>query len=92
MRNPALQNGPLFLLLTEMLISWEKRAGLHGEDEETNSKDVFKRLLADFWEELGLLCVRFVDDEDVDPQALEGVATLLQVSLRLSFSHLSLNI
>lgn len=79
MRNPALQNGPLFLLLTEMLVSWEKRAGLQGEGEETNSKDVFKRLLADFWEELGLLCVRLVDDEDVDPQALEGAATLLQV-------------
>ncbi|KAK5612984.1 hypothetical protein CRENBAI_003373 [Crenichthys baileyi] len=78
-RNISLQNGPLFLLVTEMLISWEKRAGLHGENEENNSKDVFKRLLADFWEGLGLLCVRFVDNEDVDPQALEGVATLLQV-------------
>ncbi|MEQ2217667.1 hypothetical protein XENOCAPTIV_018350, partial [Xenoophorus captivus] len=78
-RNISLQNGPLFLLVTEMLISWEKRAGLHGEGEENNSKDVFKRLLADFWEGLGLLCVCFVDDEDVDPQALEGVATLLQV-------------
>ncbi|XP_032432483.1 E3 ubiquitin-protein ligase listerin [Xiphophorus hellerii] len=78
-RNPSLQNGPLFLLITEMLISWEKRAGLHCEGEKNNNKDVFKRLLADFWEELGLLCVRFVDDEDVDLQALEGVATLLQV-------------
>ncbi|XP_008425391.1 E3 ubiquitin-protein ligase listerin [Poecilia reticulata] len=78
-RNSSLQNGPLFLLITEMLISWEKRAGLHGEGEENNNKDVFKRLLADFWEELCLLCVRFVDDEDVDLQALEGVATLLQV-------------
>ncbi|KAM4546387.1 E3 ubiquitin-protein ligase listerin [Fundulus diaphanus] len=78
-RNPSLQNGPLFLLVTEMLISWEKRAGLHGKVEENDSKDVFKTLLADFWEELGLLCVRVVDDEDVDPQALEGVAMLLQV-------------
>uniref|UniRef100_A0A3Q2QVQ9 E3 ubiquitin-protein ligase listerin n=1 Tax=Fundulus heteroclitus TaxID=8078 RepID=A0A3Q2QVQ9_FUNHE len=78
-RNPSLQNGPLFPLVTEMLISWEKRAGLHGKVEENDSKDVFKTLLADFWEELGLLCVRVVDDEDVDPQALEGVAMLLQV-------------
>ncbi|PWA23009.1 hypothetical protein CCH79_00001849 [Gambusia affinis] len=78
-RNPSLQNGPLFLLITEMLISWEKRAGLRCEGEENNKKDVFKRLLVDFWEELCLLCVRFVDDEDVDLQALEGVATLLQV-------------
>ncbi|XP_012710656.2 E3 ubiquitin-protein ligase listerin [Fundulus heteroclitus] len=78
-RNPSLQNGPLFPLVTDMLISWEKRAGLHGKVEENDSKDVFKTLLADFWEELGLLCVRVVDDEDVDPQALEGVAMLLQV-------------
>lgn len=87
-RSPSLQNGPLFLLITEMLISWEKRAGLRSEGEENNNKDVFKRLLVDFWEELCLLCVRFVDDEDVDLQALEGVATLLQVSLLLCFSKM----
>ncbi|TKS82943.1 E3 ubiquitin-protein ligase listerin [Collichthys lucidus] len=36
-------------------------------------------LLADFWEGLGLLFVRYVDNEEADPQALEGIATLLQV-------------
>ncbi|XP_022618453.1 E3 ubiquitin-protein ligase listerin [Seriola dumerili] len=77
--NPSLQNGPLFLLVTEMLISWEKRAGLHSEGETNDSMDVFQGLLADFWEELGLLFVRYVDKEEADPQALEGVATLLQV-------------
>ena len=81
LENPSLQNGPLFLLVTEMLVSWEKRAGLHGEDEANDSKDVFQGLLADFWEGLGLLFVRYADDEDADPRALEGVATLLQVSL-----------
>uniref|UniRef100_A0AAQ5Z1H0 E3 ubiquitin-protein ligase listerin n=1 Tax=Amphiprion ocellaris TaxID=80972 RepID=A0AAQ5Z1H0_AMPOC len=79
--NPSLQNGPLFLLGTEMLISWEKRAGLHSEGEANDNKDVFQRLLVDFWEDLGLLLVRYVDNEDADPQALEGVASLLQVSL-----------
>lgn len=64
-----------------MLISLEKRAGLHNEDEAAESKDVFQGLIADFWEGLGLLFVRYVDNEDADPQALEGVATLLQVSL-----------
>uniref|UniRef100_A0A7N8YLK9 E3 ubiquitin-protein ligase listerin n=1 Tax=Mastacembelus armatus TaxID=205130 RepID=A0A7N8YLK9_9TELE len=29
--NPSLQNGPLFLLVTEMLVSWEKRASLYSE-------------------------------------------------------------
>uniref|UniRef100_A0AAQ5YDT3 E3 ubiquitin-protein ligase listerin n=1 Tax=Amphiprion ocellaris TaxID=80972 RepID=A0AAQ5YDT3_AMPOC len=81
LRNPSLQNGPLFLLGTEMLISWEKRAGLHSEGEANDNKDVFQRLLVDFWEDLGLLLVRYVDNEDADPQALEGVASLLQVSL-----------
>uniref|UniRef100_A0AAQ5XRZ8 E3 ubiquitin-protein ligase listerin n=1 Tax=Amphiprion ocellaris TaxID=80972 RepID=A0AAQ5XRZ8_AMPOC len=79
LRNPSLQNGPLFLLGTEMLISWEKRAGLHSEGEANDNKDVFQRLLVDFWEDLGLLLVRYVDNEDADPQALEGVASLLQV-------------
>uniref|UniRef100_A0A8C9Z4Q0 E3 ubiquitin-protein ligase listerin n=1 Tax=Sander lucioperca TaxID=283035 RepID=A0A8C9Z4Q0_SANLU len=81
--NPSLQNGPLFLLVTEMLVSWERRAGLHSEDEANGSSSVFQELLADFWEGLGLLFVRYADNEDADPQALEGVATLLQVSLVL---------
>ncbi|XP_028277901.1 E3 ubiquitin-protein ligase listerin isoform X2 [Parambassis ranga] len=79
LRNPSLQNGPLFLLVTEMLISWEKRAGLHCEDEANDKKDVFQRLLSDFWEDLCLLFVRYVDNEEADTQALEGVATMLQV-------------
>lgn len=77
--NPSLQSGPLFLLVTEMLVSWEKRAGLHSEDGANESSGVFQGLLADFWEGLGLLFVRYADNEDADPQALEGVATLLQV-------------
>ncbi|XP_029304637.1 E3 ubiquitin-protein ligase listerin [Cottoperca gobio] len=77
--NPSLQNGPLFLSVTEMLVSWEKKAGLHCEDEANDRRDVFQGLLADFWEGLGLLFVRYADNEDADPQSLEGVATLLQV-------------
>ncbi|KAA8586931.1 hypothetical protein FQN60_000767 [Etheostoma spectabile] len=77
--NPSLQNGPLFLSVTEMLVSWERRAGLHSEDEANGSSHVFQELLADFWDGLGLLFVRYADNEDADPQALEGVATLLQV-------------
>ncbi|XP_017273716.1 E3 ubiquitin-protein ligase listerin [Kryptolebias marmoratus] len=90
-RNPSLQNGPLFLLVTEMLVSWERRAGLHSEDEEDSKKEVFERLLADFWEDICHLCVGFVDNEEADPQALEGVAILLQVMRypeRVSKKHL----
>ncbi|CAJ1063926.1 E3 ubiquitin-protein ligase listerin [Xyrichtys novacula] len=77
--NPSLQTGPLFLVVTGMLVSWEKRAGLLGEDETNDTKDVFKGLLEDFWEGLCQMLVRHVDSEEADPQALEGVATLLQV-------------
>lgn len=77
--NASFQNGPLFLLVTEMLVSWEKRAGLHGDTEANDSKDVFRGLLVDFWEGLGLMFVHYTDKEDADPQTLEGIATLLQV-------------
>uniref|UniRef100_A0A7N6FCH6 E3 ubiquitin-protein ligase listerin n=1 Tax=Anabas testudineus TaxID=64144 RepID=A0A7N6FCH6_ANATE len=76
--NPLLQNGPLFLLVTRLLVSLEKRVCLHKEDEDSNRKDVFQGLLTDFWEGLGLLFVRYVDNEEADPQALEGIASLLE--------------
>uniref|UniRef100_A0A673ANK0 E3 ubiquitin-protein ligase listerin n=1 Tax=Sphaeramia orbicularis TaxID=375764 RepID=A0A673ANK0_9TELE len=75
----SIQNGPLFLLVTEMLISWEKRAGLHGVGESNDRRDVFQGLVADFWEELALLFVRYTDSDGTEPQVLEGIATLLQV-------------
>uniref|UniRef100_A0A8D3CP49 E3 ubiquitin-protein ligase listerin n=1 Tax=Scophthalmus maximus TaxID=52904 RepID=A0A8D3CP49_SCOMX len=85
---PSLQNGPLFLLVTEMLVSWEKRAGLLSEGETDEGKDAFQGLLADFWEELGLLFVRHVDNEEADPQALEGVATFKSTWLSKPFTVL----
>ncbi|XP_054611847.1 E3 ubiquitin-protein ligase listerin [Dunckerocampus dactyliophorus] len=75
LENPTLQNGPLFLLVTEMLVSWEKRAGPESKD----SKDVFHGLVADFWEELGLVFIRHADNGEANPQALEGISALLQV-------------
>lgn len=77
--SPSLRNGPLFLVITEMLWSWENKAGLHRDKASTN-RDVFQVLLADFWEELENLLVRYIDTEEADPQLLEGIATLLQVS------------
>uniref|UniRef100_A0AAR2LMT5 E3 ubiquitin-protein ligase listerin n=1 Tax=Pygocentrus nattereri TaxID=42514 RepID=A0AAR2LMT5_PYGNA len=70
--NPALQSGPLFLQITEMLVSWEKRTT--GNDAKT-----FQRLLVDFWDGLGSLCVGYVDQEQTEQVALEGVASLLQI-------------
>lgn len=61
-----------------MLWSWEKKAGLQG-DEANSKRDIFQVLLADFWKELGVLFVRYVNIQEADPQRLEGIATLLQV-------------
>lgn len=79
LENPSLQNGPLFPLVTELLVSWEKRADVHSGAESKDRTGVFQGLVADFWEGLSLLLVRYVDLEEADPQALEGVSTLLQV-------------
>lgn len=68
-------------MTTGLLYFLEKRAGLHNEDEATDNKDVFQGLIAEFWEALSLVFVHYIDNEDADQQALEGVATLLQVSL-----------
>uniref|UniRef100_A0A3P9M3P8 E3 ubiquitin-protein ligase listerin n=1 Tax=Oryzias latipes TaxID=8090 RepID=A0A3P9M3P8_ORYLA len=75
----SLQNGPLFYLLTDMLLSWERKAAVSGEGEAPAASENFQSLLEDFWEDLGLLCVRYVDDEQADPRRLEGLAFLLQV-------------
>lgn len=66
-----------------MLVSWEKRAGGGSGGEAKGSKDVFQGLVADFWEGLGRLFVQYVDNEEADPQALEGVSNCLEVSLSL---------
>ena len=63
-----------------MLVSWENKAGLQS-GEVQDSKDVFQELVTDFWDGLGLLFVRHADNEEADPQALEGIATLLEVSM-----------
>ncbi|KAF7701263.1 E3 ubiquitin-protein ligase listerin [Silurus meridionalis] len=70
----ALQSGPLFPQITEMLVSWEKRA---VENEATT----FLRLLADFWEGLRSLCVCYVDleEQQVEQVVLQGIASLLQI-------------
>ncbi|KAM9788487.1 E3 ubiquitin-protein ligase listerin [Neosynchiropus ocellatus] len=74
-----LQSGPLFLLVTEMLVSWEKRANTTGGGDAHDSSAVFRALVTDFWSELAALCVRYTDKEQPDLQALEGISTLLQV-------------
>uniref|UniRef100_A0A673KHL8 E3 ubiquitin-protein ligase listerin n=1 Tax=Sinocyclocheilus rhinocerous TaxID=307959 RepID=A0A673KHL8_9TELE len=70
--NPSLQMGPLFPQVSDMLLSWEKRAV--GKEAPT-----FQRLLSDFWVGLGRLCTTYVDCEEAERTALEGIASLLQI-------------
>uniref|UniRef100_A0A8C1VZE9 E3 ubiquitin-protein ligase listerin n=1 Tax=Cyprinus carpio TaxID=7962 RepID=A0A8C1VZE9_CYPCA len=70
--NPSLQTGPLFPQVSDILLSWEKRAV--GKEAPT-----FQRLLSDFWEGLGRLCTTYVDCEEAERTALEGIASLLQI-------------
>uniref|UniRef100_A0AAY4AEF5 E3 ubiquitin-protein ligase listerin n=1 Tax=Denticeps clupeoides TaxID=299321 RepID=A0AAY4AEF5_9TELE len=77
-----LQAGPLFFQVVDMLGSWEKRAVARGAGAKVPPSphtDLFCRLLADFWEELGRLCILHVDQEEAEQGALEGIATLLWI-------------
>uniref|UniRef100_A0A673YTB1 E3 ubiquitin-protein ligase listerin n=1 Tax=Salmo trutta TaxID=8032 RepID=A0A673YTB1_SALTR len=79
--SPSLQAGPLFPLVTDMLISWEKRAGLQdvGVLSEGENEVVFDRLLADFWEGLRVMFARRVQSDSLELKDLEGMSSLLQV-------------
>uniref|UniRef100_A0A4W5QLU9 E3 ubiquitin-protein ligase listerin n=1 Tax=Hucho hucho TaxID=62062 RepID=A0A4W5QLU9_9TELE len=79
--SPYLQAGPLFPLVTDMLVSWEKRAGLQdvGGLSEGENEVVFDRLLADFWEGLRVMFARRVQSDNLEPKELEGMSSLLQV-------------
>uniref|UniRef100_A0A673YUH1 E3 ubiquitin-protein ligase listerin n=1 Tax=Salmo trutta TaxID=8032 RepID=A0A673YUH1_SALTR len=74
-------SGPLFPLVTDMLISWEKRAGLQdvGVLSEGENEVVFDRLLADFWEGLRVMFARRVQSDSLELKDLEGMSSLLQV-------------
>uniref|UniRef100_A0A8K9XDK5 E3 ubiquitin-protein ligase listerin n=1 Tax=Oncorhynchus mykiss TaxID=8022 RepID=A0A8K9XDK5_ONCMY len=79
--SPSLQAGPLFPLVTDMLVSWEKRAGLQdvGLLSEGENEVVFDRLLADFWEGLRVMFARRVQSDSLEQKDLEGMSSLLQV-------------
>uniref|UniRef100_A0AAZ3QXV9 E3 ubiquitin-protein ligase listerin n=1 Tax=Oncorhynchus tshawytscha TaxID=74940 RepID=A0AAZ3QXV9_ONCTS len=79
--SPSLQAGPLFPLVTDMLVSWEKRAGLQdvGVLSEGENEVVFDRLLADFWEGLRVMFARRVQSDSLEQKDLEGMSSLLQV-------------
>ncbi|XP_015278471.1 PREDICTED: E3 ubiquitin-protein ligase listerin [Gekko japonicus] len=75
-KEPRLQNGPLFYEVADLLSSWETRRE-NSSCEETAL--TFQRMLLNFWDGLSKVCVVHVDRTDVDEKALAAVSCLLQV-------------
>nr|XP_020651892.1 E3 ubiquitin-protein ligase listerin-like isoform X1 [Pogona vitticeps] len=76
MKEPKLQNGPLFYEVTKTLHFWEGRAEISNGSETVHT---FQRLLLNFWESLSNICVRHVDVVDPDEKALAAISSLLQI-------------
>ncbi|XP_062982791.1 E3 ubiquitin-protein ligase listerin [Elgaria multicarinata webbii] len=75
-KEPRLQNGPLFYEVADILIFWKTRAELSGAD---GTALTFKRMLLNFWEGLSNICVGHVDVIDADEKSLAAVSYLLQI-------------
>ncbi|KAL8190612.1 UNVERIFIED_CONTAM: listerin E3 ubiquitin protein ligase 1 [Gekko kuhli] len=75
-KEPRLQNGPLFYEVAELLSSWETRRENLSYEETALT---FQRMLSNFWDGLSKVCVVHVDRIDVDEKALAAVSCLLEV-------------
>ncbi|KAJ7320504.1 hypothetical protein JRQ81_020015 [Phrynocephalus forsythii] len=75
-KEPKLQNGPLFYEVTKALNVWEARAEISSGGETVHT---FQRLLLDFWGGLSNICVRHVDVTDADEKALVAISSLLKI-------------
>ncbi|XP_048348617.1 E3 ubiquitin-protein ligase listerin isoform X2 [Sphaerodactylus townsendi] len=75
-KEPRLQNGPLFYEVADLLSSWETRTDSSSCEETTLT---FQRMLSNFWDGLSKVCVVHVDVIDADEKALAAVSCLLQI-------------
>ncbi|XP_068000577.1 E3 ubiquitin-protein ligase listerin [Melanerpes formicivorus] len=76
LKEPRLQNGPIFYQIAETLSSWEAKAELSSDD---GTNEVFQELLSNFWDHLLKMCVFHVDTLDADEKSLFAVSGMLQV-------------
>ncbi|NXW03176.1 LTN1 ligase, partial [Fregetta grallaria] len=76
LKEPRLQNGPLFYQIAEMLSSWEAKAELCNDD---GADEVFQKLLSNFWDHLLKMCVLHVDTLDADEKALFAISGMLEI-------------
>nr|XP_056714125.1 E3 ubiquitin-protein ligase listerin [Euleptes europaea] len=76
-KEPRLQNGPLFYEVADLLSSWETRTESSSGEEETAL--TFQRMLSNLWDGLSKVCVVHVDVVEADEKALAAVSCLLQI-------------
>ncbi|XP_060090344.1 E3 ubiquitin-protein ligase listerin isoform X2 [Heteronotia binoei] len=75
-KEPRLQNGPLFYEVADLLSSWETRTESSSCEETTLT---FQRMLSNFWDGLSKVCVVHVDIIDADEKALAALSGLLEI-------------
>ncbi|XP_059674823.1 E3 ubiquitin-protein ligase listerin isoform X2 [Gavia stellata] len=76
LKEPRLQNGPLFYQIAEMLSSWEAKAELSNDD---GTDEVFQKLLSNFWDHLLKMCVIHVDTLETDEKSLFAISGMLEI-------------
>uniref|UniRef100_A0A8C0BHX6 E3 ubiquitin-protein ligase listerin n=1 Tax=Buteo japonicus TaxID=224669 RepID=A0A8C0BHX6_9AVES len=76
LKEPRLQNGPLFYQIAETLSCWEAKAELSNDN---GTDEVFKKLLSDFWGHLLKMCVLHVDTLDADEKSLFAISSMLEI-------------
>uniref|UniRef100_A0A8C3LMT7 E3 ubiquitin-protein ligase listerin n=1 Tax=Chrysolophus pictus TaxID=9089 RepID=A0A8C3LMT7_CHRPC len=76
LREPRLQNGPLFYQIAETISSWEAKAEVSSDD---NTNEVFQKLLSNFWDCLLKMCILHVDKLEADEKTLFAISDMLEV-------------
>ncbi|KAH0624881.1 hypothetical protein JD844_032757 [Phrynosoma platyrhinos] len=75
-KEPRLQNGPLFYEVTDVLHFWKTRAEISTGDRKTLT---YQRMMLSFWDGLSDICVGYVDVVDADEKSLAAMSSLLQI-------------
>uniref|UniRef100_A0A8C7E2R1 E3 ubiquitin-protein ligase listerin n=1 Tax=Naja naja TaxID=35670 RepID=A0A8C7E2R1_NAJNA len=75
-KEPKLQNGPLFYEIADMLNVWKTKAEIPNDDRTSLT---FQRMLSNFWDGLSNMCVGHVAVMDADEKSLAAMSSLLQI-------------
>ncbi|EHB03083.1 RING finger protein 160 [Heterocephalus glaber] len=76
LKEAGLPHGQLFNHLAETLISWEDKADVEKDDKTTHN---LENVLLNFWKRLSEICVKKINEQEVDDKSVLGVSNLLQV-------------